>query len=166
MSVNAVPVAPSRNGVTIEYTQAAAFVAGFQHFWRTPSLEGFSLLLSPDVTLMQPLAPIMRGLAEGREVFRKLFAWLPNLHGIVDRWSAQDNIIFIEFRLRATIGGRPFEWPVVDRFVLRADGMATERVSYFDPLPLLFASISRPSCWLQLWRSSVLRMVIRCRLPH
>jgi len=58
--------------------------------------------------------------------------------------------VFIEFRLRATIGGRPFEWPVVDRFLLREDGMAVERISYFDALPLLAAAAARPSGWRQL----------------
>ena len=78
-----------------------------------------------------------------------------------DRWSGAGNVLFIEFRLRATIGGRPFEWPVVDRFVLRDDGKAVERVTYFDSLPLLAAAAARPSGWGQLWRSGAATALLR-----
>jgi hypothetical protein len=89
-------------------------------------------------------------LDEVRCGFQPVFAWMPDLHGIVDRWGAADNVVFIEFRLRGTIGGKPFEWPVVDRFTLRQDGLATERVSYFDALPVLAAAARRPSGWRRL----------------
>jgi len=101
---------------------AAEFVEGFRRYWSAPSLDGLSALLAPDVTLVQPLAPRMRGLDEVRRQFGAIFAWLPDLRAEVDRWSSAGNVVFIEFRLRATIGGRPFEWPVVDRFLLRDDG--------------------------------------------
>src|SRR6059036_10979 len=140
---------------------AAEFVEGFRRYWSAPSLDGLSALLAPDVTLVQPLAPRMRGLDEVRRQFGAIFAWLPDLRAEVDRWSSAGNVVFIEFRLRATIGGRPFEWPVVDRFLLRDDGMAVERVSYFDALPLLAAAAARPSGWRQLWRSGAATALIR-----
>jgi len=139
---------------------AAEFVEGFRRFWSAPSLDGFAALLAPNVMLVQPLAPAMRGLDDVRRQFGRIFAWLPDLRAEVDRWSGAGNIVFIEFRLRATIGGHPFEWPVVDRFVLRDDGMAVERVSYFDPLPLL-AAAARPPGWRQLWRSGVATALLR-----
>jgi ketosteroid isomerase-like protein len=140
---------------------AAAFVEGFQRFWSAPSLDGFAALLSPEVELVQPLAPRMRGLEGVRAGFRPIFAWLPDLRGVVDRWSASGAFVFIEFRLRATIGGRPFEWPLVDRFTLRDDGLARERVTYFDPCPLLVAALTRPSGWRRLWTSGTLTALIR-----
>ena len=140
---------------------AADFVDGFRRFWAAPSLDGLPALLAPDVKLVQPLAPVMRGLDEVRRNFGAIFAWLPDIRGEVDRWSGEGNVVFIEFRLRATIGGRPFEWPVVDRFLLREDGMAVERVSYFDALPLLAAAAARPSGWRQLWRSGAATALIR-----
>lgn len=140
---------------------AAEFVEGFRRFWSAPSLDGFSSLLSPDVKLVQPLAPPMRGLEEVRRGFATIFAWLPDLRAEVDRWSASGNVVFIEFRLRATIGGRAFEWPVVDRFVLREDGLAVERVTYFDPLRLLGAAATRPSGWRRLWTSGAAASLFR-----
>ena len=87
---------------------AAEFVEGFRRYWSAPSLAALSVLLAPDVTLVQPLAPRMRGLDEVRRQFGAIFAWLPDLRAEVDRWSSAGNVVFIEFRLRATIGGRPF----------------------------------------------------------
>ena len=45
--------------------------------------------------------------------------------------------MFIEFTLRGTIGDRAFEIRAVDDFLVGDDGLATERISYFDPAPLL-----------------------------
>jgi hypothetical protein len=140
---------------------AADFVEGFRRYWSAPSLDGFASLLAPDVKLVQPMAPVMHGLEEVRRNFRAIFAWLPDVHAEVDRWSSTGNAVFIEFRLLATIGGRPVEWPVVDRFLLREDGMAIERVSYFDPLPLLAAAAVRPSGWGRLWRSGAATALVR-----
>jgi ketosteroid isomerase-like protein len=142
-------------------SDAARFVDGFRRFWAAPTLAGFDELLADDVTLVQPLAPVMRGLPAVRAGFAPIFAWLPDLRGEVDRWSVDGDVLFIEFRLRATLGGRPIEWPVVDRFVLGADGKATSRVSYFDPLPLLGAALARPSGWLQLLRSGAVGAMFR-----
>ena len=57
------------------------------------------------------------------------------------------------FTLRATYGGRPIRWDAVDRFVLRDDGLASERVSFFDSQPLVLQMLTRPRGWLQLARS-------------
>ena len=67
---------------------AADFVEGFRRYWSAPSLDGLSALLAPDVTLVQPLAPRMRGLDEVRRQFGAIFAWLPDLRAEVDRWSS------------------------------------------------------------------------------
>jgi hypothetical protein len=86
---------------------------------------------------------------------------LPDIHGEVDRWTAEGDVVFIEFRLRATIGGQPFEWSLIDRFVVGPDGMAIERLTYFDPLPLVLAILARPSSWWRFWRSGAAAAVLR-----
>jgi ketosteroid isomerase-like protein len=134
-------------------SRAADFVESFRRYWAAPSLGGFDAVLADDVVLVQPLSPTMRGLAGVHAGFTPIFTWLPDLRGEVDRWGASGDIVFIEFRLRATIGGKPFEWPLVDRFVLREDGKAIERVSYFDPLRIIAATLTRPSSWRSFVRS-------------
>jgi hypothetical protein len=151
---------PSRSGAPLDRETAARFVARFQEFWRAPATADYSLLRD-DVTLVQPLAPVMHGIAEVRAMFAAVFAALPDMCGEVDRWSARDDVLFIEFRLRATLGGRPFEWPAVDRFRLDADGRAIERVTWFDSLPLVVAMTTRPRAWPRLLRSGVLRAALQ-----
>ncbi|MGH7818766.1 MAG: nuclear transport factor 2 family protein [Candidatus Binatia bacterium] len=160
MSRQARSEAPPHAPPPVERT-AAGFVEAFRDFWSAPSLERMGELLRDDVVLVQPLSPPMHGLDESRRGFATIFAWLPDLRAEVDRWSASGEVVFIEFRLRATIGGRPFEWPAVDRFVLDECGMARERISYFDPFPLLGAALTRPSGWLRLVRSGAAASLFR-----
>jgi len=156
-------------------SRAADFVESFRRYWAAPTLGGFDAVLADDVVLVQPLSPTMRGLHEVRAGFTPIFTWLPDLRGEVDRWGAEGyrpsavvtfdrdqrersdqrryDAVFIEFRLRATLGGKPLEWPVVDRFLLREDGKAVERVTYFDPLPIIAATLLRPSSWWSFVRS-------------
>jgi len=151
---------PRRADAPLDEEAAARFVARFREFWRAPATADYSLLRD-DVMLVQPLAPVMHGLAEVRAMFAQVFAALPDMCGEVDRWSARDGALFIEFRLRATLGGRPFEWPAVDRFRLDADGRAIERVTWFDSLPLVVAMTTRPRAWPRLVRSGVLLSALR-----
>ena len=86
--------------------------------------------------------------------FRRLFEFLADVHGVVDRWSARDDVVFIEWTLSATLAGRPLAWPIVDRFII-ADGVGVERVAYFDPLPLAAAIARTPRGWRRWWRSGL-----------
>jgi hypothetical protein len=63
-------------------------------------------------------------------------------------------VVFIEWTGNASLAGRPLRWSGVDRFVL-AEGVAVERVAYFDALPLFLAILRRPSTWLSFLRSGV-----------
>jgi ketosteroid isomerase-like protein len=131
------------------------FVDAFAQFWRAPSADGLDALLTEDVVLRQPLTPTARSLQAGQREFARIFVAIPDLHALVDRWGPTRDGVLIEFRLIGTLGGQPIEWPVVDRFVLR-EGMAVERVSYYDPGFLIKAIVTRPSCWLQVLRSGLL----------
>lgn len=135
---------------------AEGFVKRFAEYWARPDLAQLDGLLTPDVTLVQPLSPRMRGREAAKAGFARIFALIPDLHAEVDRWGATEDGVLIEFRLIGTVGGRPIAWPAVDRFVLRGD-LASERVSYFDPLPVLAGVTSRPSSWPRLARSGLWR---------
>lgn len=132
--------------------RAEDFVRRFSEFWRDPDPDRLGELLCADVRLVQPLAPETRGLRAAQAGFRRLFAGLPDLRGTVDRWSGDDDCVFIEFRLHATIGARRVEWPAVDRFFLDR-AKATERVSYFDGLPLLLRLLASPRAAWRWWRA-------------
>jgi hypothetical protein len=64
---------------------------------------------------------------------------MPDLTATVHRWGATDDGVLIEFTLSGTLPSGPISWPAVDRFLIGDDGLATERIGYFDPTPLLAA---------------------------
>ena len=54
----------------------------------------------------------------------------------VDHWCGDKDIVFVEFRLRASLGRDKLEWSNVNRLRL-CDGKGIERVTYSDPLVVL-----------------------------
>jgi hypothetical protein len=128
---------------------AAHFVERFEAYWSDPDPEDLRTILTDDVRLAQPLSPSTRGIDAAIASFRRLFAQFPDLRATVDRWRGDDTCVFIEFRLRATLGRGVIEWPAVDRFTLRGD-KASERVSYFDGIPLALRLVRHPAV---AWRA-------------
>jgi ketosteroid isomerase-like protein len=136
------------------------FVADFAEGWAQPNFEGFIAhfrdQFDVNVRLSQPLAPDGVGHEALTEQFRRLFMLIPDISGRVRRWAAREGEVFIELELTGTLGGKPISWTACDLVVLR-DGIAIERRSYFDPAPLILATLRRPSAWPRLLRSSVSR---------
>lgn len=93
---------------------------------------------------MQPLAPRTVGIEAAQAQFVRFFRSLPGLTADVEHWRGDDDVVFIEFRLRATIGRDVLEWPNVNRLRLR-DGRGSERITYFDPLAVLPTLLRHPS---------------------
>jgi hypothetical protein len=132
---------------------AADFVERFAAYWRAPSVEGLDRLLAPDVRLVAPLTRPTHGLADGKRAFASILALAPDLTAEVHRWGATEDGVLIEFTLSGSVGGTPIRWPAVDRIVLRDDGLASERVSRFDSLPLMLRLARSPRAWLAFARS-------------
>lgn len=133
--------------------KAADFVRRFEEFWRSPRDGDLGAVLAERVRLVAPMTPVAETLAEGRRAFAELFELIPGLTAEVHRWGATADGVLIEFTLSGTAGGRPVSWDVVDRFVLGEDGLATERVTYFDSLPLILTLARRPRAWPGFLRS-------------
>jgi len=131
--------------------EVAAVVEGFTRAWAEPDLERFMALLHPDVVLLQPVTKPIRGREAARREFTRLLAWLPDMRGVVDHWSADDATALIAWRLRFTLARRPFELRMVDRIVV-ADGLIREREAYYDSLGFMIALLGRPSAWPGYWR--------------
>ncbi len=122
-----------------------AFVQRFAEVWKQPSPERLVALLHPDVVLYQPQSPAIRGKQAALREFERLFRWLPDLCGEVERWCGANGLVFIESYMRFPIG-RGVIVRTVDRFVLQ-QGLAIERAVYFNQLPLLAAIVSHPQVW-------------------
>jgi len=132
---------------------AADFAARFADFWRAPKPDRLSLVLADRVRLVAPMTPVTETLAEGKRAFAGLFGMIPDLTGEVHRWGATVDGALIEFTLSGTAGGKPISWRAVDRFVIGEDGLAGERVSYFDSMPIALAVATRPRGWPAFLRS-------------
>lgn len=126
---------------------AGDFVRRFAEFWRAPTPERLDTLIAPDARLSAPMVPTAHGLEAGKQVFADLFELIPDMTAEVHRWGATDDGVLIEFTARGTAGGTPISWQAVDRFVLDAGGLATERFTYFDPMPLVMTLMRRPRAW-------------------
>jgi len=134
---------------------AARFVDGFAEAWGSSDIEKLLALLADDVTLKQSLLPTTVGKPAAREAFSRLFTAFPGLRATVHDWAASGDVVFISFTLSCDFGGRELSWPAVDRFVLR-DGLAAERINYFDPMQLLIGILRRPRGWRNLARARLI----------
>jgi len=137
---------------------AADFVRRFAEFWRAPTPERLDTVLASDARLSAPMVPTTYGLEAGRQVFADLFELIPDLTAEVHRWGATEDGVLIEFTVRGNAGGGPVSWESVDRFVLDANGLATERFTYFDSLPLVLTLTRRPRAWPGFVRGRIRQM--------
>lgn len=132
----------------------AQWVEVFTRVWATPRerLDDLMALLSPEIVLRAPTRPPeSRGQAAGRRAFERAFRAMPDLRAVIHRWSAAEDVAFIEMTFHATIGGRKAAWDSVDRILFR-DGLAVERVAYFDPAKVQSAFLRNPTAILQMLR--------------
>jgi hypothetical protein len=142
----------------VDQDRAEDFVRRFAEFWRAPAPEHLDRVLAANARLSAPLAPTTEGLAAAQRAFTETFELIGDMTAEVHRWGATADGVLIELTVHGMLGGSPISWPAVDRFVLDENGLATERVSYFDPLPLLGAAALRPKAWPDL--------ASRIRPPH
>lgn len=138
--------------------QAADFVRRFSEFWRAPEPERLDTVLAHDARLSAPMVPTTYGLDAGKRAFADLFDLIPDMTAEVHRWGATSDGVLIEFTVRGTAGGTPISWESVDRFILDDDGLATERFTYFDSLPLVLALARRPRAWPGFMRGRIKQM--------
>jgi hypothetical protein len=130
----------------------ADFAARFARYWQAPSVEGLDALLAEDVYLRAPMTPTTRNLDAAKRAFGNLLRAVPDLTGVVHRWGATEDGLLIEFTLSGTVAGVALSWDAVDRIVLREDGLATARISYFDSAVLIRTAALRPWVWPALLR--------------
>ncbi len=137
---------------------AADFVGRFAEFWQAPVPERLDTVLASTSRLSAPMVPTTYGLDAGKQIFAELFELIPDMTAEVHRWGATSDGVLIEFTVRGTAGGGPISWQSVDRFVLDENGLATERFTYFDSLPLVLTLMRRPRTWYGFTRSRIRQM--------
>jgi ketosteroid isomerase-like protein len=139
--------------------ERAVFVEHFRAGWaggaQTLLPRFLPDLLDPEVVMTQPLLPPARGHDGFAAFFDMLFGAIPDLRGEVHGWRATDDGVEIDFALRGTLGGAPFELPTTDRIVLR-DGRVLERHARMDPRGLATTVARHPLASLRLLSAPLL----------
>jgi hypothetical protein len=135
--------------------QAADFVRRFEGYWQAPTDENLAKVLAPQARLVAPMLPTTHTLEEGQRAFAELLELIPDLGAKVHRWGATEDGVLIEFTLSGIAGGKPISWDAIDRFVVGGDGLATERISYFDSTPIALTVARRPRAWPSFVRSQI-----------
>lgn len=123
------------------------FTQRFKEIWKHPSPDQLVTLLHPDIILFQPHLRPIQGKDAALEEFQRLFNWMPDLYGEVDNFCGSDDVVFIQWRMIFPFGKKPLSVAMVDRFILQ-EGLAVERVAYFNFLRIIGAIILNPSTWL------------------
>jgi hypothetical protein len=104
-------------------------------------------LLAEDAELVQPLLRSGRGAACWQEEARRLLRFAPDLRGDVTAWVGRDDVVFIDVRLSATLGGRPLVVHSFDKLRITPEGRVTSRVAAFDVTPVVLTLLLRPTAW-------------------
>lgn len=130
------------------------YVARWQQAWshgrEEPCLSEHAATIRDRETLyIQPLFDAVRGEEGMRAMFSRIFALVPDLRAELDNWTVGAGTAFIEFTLTGTLGGKPLSWRAVDRMALDGEKLVL-RETYYDPLPVLVALITRPRAWLRV----------------
>ena len=124
------------------------FVTKFAGFWEDPSPQWLPELLHPNVVLVQPLAARMIGIQAAQAEFQRIWSCLPDLRAHVDRWCGDGDLVFIEFRLYARIGGKVTEWGNVNRLVLHDGKVVLYRKFGFHELERTYVGLFE-LVWMQ-----------------
>ena len=136
---------------TRQQSAAEELVEWFADVWRAPTYESFcrqvAPRLAPDALMVQPMMKSHRGPDAFCRNIATLFATMPDAHSRVLGWHGDDQTVFIEFHLMGTAGGRHVRLHACDRFS-HEGGVVTERFSFFDPAPLVFAVLRSPRALL------------------
>lgn len=133
--------------------RAADFVRRFAEFWAAPSPQLLGTLLADPVRLQAPLTPTTDTLADAERAFAGLLELIPDLTAAVNGWGATETGVLIDLTLAGTTSRKPLSWRAIDRISIGVDGLATERVSYFDSAPLVGTMLRRPRSWPAFARS-------------
>ncbi len=130
-------------------------LASFARGWDTPDPYAWDNLMAENVELNQPLLQPGTTRKTWHDEAQRLVTLLPDIRGVVVDWAGHEDIMFIELRLSATLGGKPLGFRAVDKLWLTPTGTVLRRDSYFDSGPLMHAVLRRPSAWLPWWRSGL-----------
>jgi ketosteroid isomerase-like protein len=113
-----------------------AFVERYAACWRRRAPHELQLLYREDGSMLSPGLRRPLGRAELPAYYESLMRFIPDLELELETWAGDDELVFIEWQARGSVGGRSLRFGLADRFDLGAGLIANGR-AYFDTLAVL-----------------------------
>lgn len=114
---------------------AAEFIDRYTAAWHVPHPEEITRLYHPK---WQGRTPTTGGTIDRNGIpayYGKVLALLPDFRLDVQDWADNNDVVFIEWTISATVAGKATSWSGIDRHTIRGS-RSIDGVSYFDSLPL------------------------------
>jgi len=117
-------------------TDAERFMQHYLEVWPGFDADRLDEAIDPEATIHHSGMPApIRGKDEPDYV-RGIKALMPDVGLEVANWAANGDIVFVEYRMSATLAGRPLRWTGIGRFKLRGE-RAIDAIGRWDNLDLL-----------------------------
>lgn len=117
-------------------TDAERFMQRYMEVWPSFDADRLDEAIDPEATIHHSgmTAPI-RGVDEPDYV-RGIKSLMPDIGLEVVSWAADGDVVFVEYRMSATLAGRSLSWTGIGRFKLRGE-RAIDAIGRWDNLELL-----------------------------
>ena len=112
------------------------FLARYLAAWPSFDVDRMPEVVHPEATIHHSgMERPISGAAEP-DYARAIKALMPDISLEVRNWAAREDVVFIEYELSATVGGKPLTWTGIGRFKLRGE-RAFDVIGRWDNLELL-----------------------------
>jgi hypothetical protein len=110
------------------------FMQVYEEIW--PSFDADRLerfeMVHPDATIDHSgMEQPIRG-DEEPDYIRGIKALMPDISLEMKSWAAREDVVFVEYEMKATVNGERVSWDGIGRFKLR-DGRVSEAIGRWDP---------------------------------
>ena len=117
-------------------TDAERFMQRYMEVWPSFDADRLEEAINPEATIHHSgMATPIRGIDEPDYV-RGIKSLMPDISLEVANWAASGDVVFVEYRMSATLAGRSLNWTGIGRFRLRGE-QAIDAIGRWDNLELL-----------------------------
>ncbi|HEX6687957.1 MAG TPA: nuclear transport factor 2 family protein [Solirubrobacterales bacterium] len=117
-------------------TNAERFMQHYLEVWPNFEADRLDEAIDPEATIHHSgMSTSIRG-ADEPDYVRGIKSLMPDIGLEVANWAANGDLVFIEYRMSATLAGRSLRWTGIGRFRLRGE-RAIDAIGRWDNLELL-----------------------------
>lgn len=117
-------------------TDAERFMQHYMEVWPSFDADRLDEAIDPEATIHHSgMANPIRG-ADEPDYVRGIKSLMPDIGLEVANWAANGDVVFVEYRMSATLAGRALSWTGIGRFRLRGE-RAIDAIGRWDNLELL-----------------------------